>query len=69
MKGHLEGEQPHLGDLRSPWSRAISKPWDDSPNRHPGSRLESINYLLLAKTGGLCWVIGLVWGSRGSHKK
>ena len=31
--GHLEKEQPQLGDLRSPWLLTTYKAWDDPPSR------------------------------------
>ena len=35
--GHLEGEQPYLGDLRSLWLLATYKSWDDPPSSPPKS--------------------------------
>ena len=31
--GHLEGEQPQLGDLRSSWLLTTYKSWDDPPSK------------------------------------
>ena len=32
FNGHLEREQPQLGDLRSPWLLTTYKSWDDPPS-------------------------------------
>ena len=36
---HLEGEEPYLGDLGSPWLLTTYKSWDDPPSSGPKTNL------------------------------
>ena len=50
----MEGEQPQLGDLRSPWLLTTYKSWNDPPSTTDPSKLEylGLGSLLFTTRGG-----------------